>query len=75
MHRWRQGFDGTRAHFKILEGRVTARQGGEGSIWLHLVAIAVLGRSPMRPKTAIAARWRQIEPSLLKLSVFTLNTF
>ena len=43
-------------------------QGGEGSIWRHLVAIADLGRSPMHPKTAMTARWRQIEPSLLKLS-------
>ena len=39
----------------------------EGSIWRHLAAIAVLGRMGLRPKTAMAARWRQIEPSLLKL--------
>ena len=29
----------------------------------HLAAIAVLGRMGLRPKTAMAARWRQIEPS------------
>ena len=38
-------------------------QGGEDSIWRHLAAIAVLGRMGLRPKTAMAARWRQIEPS------------
>ena len=35
----------------------------EGSIWRHLAAIAVLGRMGLRPKTAMAARGRQIEPS------------
>ena len=54
----------TDAHLKFLG----ALQGGESSIWRHLAVIAVLGRSPMRPKIAIAVRWRQIEPSLLKLS-------
>ena len=49
-------------------------QGGEGSIWRHLATIAILGHSPMHPKTAMAARWHQIKPSLLTLSSISYPT-